>query len=149
MVAAINEAIEHLRFLAKMFSRKNVRYVVILLLLEIGIPTNYDGFEYLVQAIMIYFSDPAQMIVKGLYPAVANACNKPEDAELIDSAIRAAIAFAWDQCCDTRELYFPSNRYSDKPSNTVFISRVARILQVWEGCRKEVESEGYKEEVAI
>lgn len=147
MGTTFNETLKHIEFLAKLFGRNNGRYVIVVLLLELGIPTNYDGFDYLIQAITIYHTDPSQMIMKGLYPAVANVSKKKVDGPQVESSIRAAIKIAWknhDELAWKR--YFAE--FAGKPSNTVFISKIARILELWEGCCEEYERKN-KEEAMV
>ena len=115
-----------------------MRYVVVILLLELGIPTNYDGFDYLIQAITIYHTDPSQMIMKGLYPAVAKNSQKKVDGLQVESSIRAAIKIAWKYHDDIAwKRYF--SEMSRKPSNTEFVSKIARVLELWEGCCEKYE----------
>lgn len=133
-----DETLHHIRFLARLFGRDNVRYVIVVLLLELGVPTNYDGFEYIIKAVTVYFRDPSVMIVKGLYPVIAESNEKLVDGPQVESAIRTAIKAAWKDRSNTAwDRYFHESM--KKPSNTEFISRVARILELWEGCCKEEE----------
>ena len=137
---------KHMEFLASLYGKDKVRYVVVIILLELGIPTNYDGFDYLIQAIIIYHTDPSQMIVKGLYPAVAKASKKAVDGPHVESAIRAAIKAAWKHHDDIAWRWYFSGT-SRRPSNTEFVSKIARVLELWEGCCEEYERK--KEEEAI
>lgn len=142
----IDETLKHIDFLAKLFGRNNVRYVIVVLLLELGIPTNYDGFDYLIQAITIYHTDPSQMIMKGLYPAVAKTSQKNVDGQHVESSIRTAIKIAWKYHDDIAwKRYFSET--SRKPSNTEFVSKIARVLELWEGCCEEYELKNEEEAI--
>ena len=106
-----------------------------------GIPAKRIGFEYLTQAIVRFYDDPAQAITKELYPGVADACGSGADAKQVESAIRAVIAEAWDnRIPKVWACYFPhyAGRQMDRPSNTEFISEIARFLELWQGCCEEV-----------
>lgn len=138
MGITFDNALDHIDFLAKFFGRDNIRHVLVVLLLELDVPTNYDGFDYLVRGIMIYAKDPSQMMVKGLYPAIAATYDKEIAVPQIESAIRSAIKTAWkrfDALAWNR--YFQG--FTERPSNAEFISRIARILEVWEGCCTKYE----------
>ena len=138
MRITVDKALDHIEFLATLFGRDDVRYVIVVLLLELDVPTNYDGFDYLVRGITIYLRDPSQMIVKGLYPAIAATYGKDIAVPQIESAIRSAIKAAWKRHdAAAWERYFPG--MAARPSNAEFISRIARILELWEGCCKKYE----------
>lgn len=146
MGTTIEETLNHLQSLARLLGRDNVRYVIVVLLLELGIPTNYDGFEYLKEAVMIYFEDPSVMFVKGLYPAIAETDSRPVDGPQVESAIRSAIKVAWkNREEDIWDRYFHGKKA--RPSNAEFISRIARMVELWEGCCKEEERGENKGEV--
>lgn len=138
MSVIIDKALNHIQFLATIFGKDSVRHVIVVLLLELDVPTNYDGFDYLVRGITIYARDPSQMMVKGLYPAIASTYEKKVEAPQIESAIRSAIKAAWKRFDATAwNRYFPGT--TEKPANAEFISRLARILELWEGCCEENE----------
>ena len=138
MGITFDKTLSHIQFLATVFGRDRVRHVIVVLLLELDIPTNYDGFDYLVRGIMIYFKELSLMMVKGLYPAIAATYEKEVEAPQIESAIRSAIGVAWKRYdAAAWERYFPG--MTEKPSNAEFISRIARFLELWEGCCKENE----------
>lgn len=138
MRITFDDALNHLYFLAKLFGRNNARYVIVILLLELNVPTNYDGFDYLVKGIMIYFRNQSHMMSKGLYPAIAEECAIDVEPIQIESAIRSAIKAAWKSRDETAWLWYFAGS-AEKPSNAEFISRIARILELWEGCCKEYE----------
>lgn len=148
MRVTIDETLKHIRFLARLFGKDNIRYVVVALLLELGIPTNYDGFEYLVKGITIYFREPSLMITKGLYPVIAETSINQVEGQLIESAIRNAIKTAWrKRDGESWACFFPG--VTKRPSNAEFISRIAYMLDLWEGCCKEYERIGANEEGVV
>lgn len=95
------------------------------LLLALNISTKHDGFAYLREAIILMSGDPAQSVTKMLYPEVARifGCNKDN----VERSIRTALDSAWKkQNRDLWQHYFPGADH--RPSNAVFISRLAEAL---------------------
>lgn len=97
------------------------------LLLSLSISTKHNGFAYLREAILLMARDPSQSVTKVLYPSIAHmfGCQK----ENIERSIRTALDSAWDR--GNRLLwneYFPDGR--QRPSNAVFISRMAETLRM-------------------
>ena len=95
------------------------------LLLSLGFSTKHNGFAYLREAILLIAKNPSQSVTKVLYPAVAHSfgCQK----ENVERSIRTALDSAWER--GDRQLwnrYFPDAAY--RPSNAVFISRIAEAL---------------------
>lgn len=148
----IQETLDHVDFLARQFHQGDAQYVILVILLELDVPTNYDGFDYLSKAIALYHEDPAQMITKGLYAAVANAYRGAVDESQIESSIRSAVKSAWARRDESVwSLYFPFDKDGKikRPSNTEFISRIARVLQLWRGCCRAYERSIHEVEATI
>ena len=133
----MDETLEHLLFLARRFEKSDIRYVVIILLMELGVPTQCDGFDYLVSAIVICVQDPARVVTEGLYNLITEQYGDAEDMWRIEHSIRRAVESAW-QKGETKawEMYFTAgqNRGTKKPTNVEFISRLARTIELWMGC---------------
>ena len=95
------------------------------LLLALGISTKHNGFSYLREAILRMAQDPAQSVTKMLYPEVAHTCGCSK--ENVERSIRTALDRAWEkQDPEVWQRYFPNAR--QRPSNAVFISRLAEAL---------------------
>lgn len=95
------------------------------LLLSLGFSTKHNGFAYLREAVILISKDPAQSVTKVLYPAVAHifGCQK----ENVERSIRTALDCAWERGDRQRwNQYFPGALH--RPSNAVFISRIAEAL---------------------
>lgn len=54
----MDNMLEHLLFLARQFNKSDIRYIVIIFLIELGVPTRCVGFEHLVRAIVVYVQEP-------------------------------------------------------------------------------------------
>lgn len=144
MTELAEKAVKHIFFLARHFDRKCMYQVVIILLLELGIPRNLDGFGYLAKAITIYREDPTPMNMKDLYEAVAEFYGQTVEDYLVDSSIRNAIRQAWrNRDDDAWALYFPYHVRGrmKKPSNAEFISGIAWVLELWKGCCRTYEED--------
>ena len=85
MRITFDNALNHIQFLATIFGRDRVRHVIVVLLLELNVPTDFDGFDYLVRGITIYNRDPSQMFGKGLYPAIAETYAKKVEVPQVES----------------------------------------------------------------
>lgn len=136
----IDKTLNHVLFLTRRFGPNNMESAILAILLELGLPTQSDGFHYLRTAIRLKYSNPNQRIIKMLYPAVGK-CYEPEvGAPQVEQAIRSAISVAWEiRDEDTWECFFPVNgRKAKKPSNGEFICKIACILELWHSCCKEV-----------
>ena len=95
------------------------------LLLSLNISTKHNGFAYLRESILLMAKDPAQSVTKMLYPAVAHICGCQK--ENVERSIRTALDKAWDKRDEEIwQNYFPNAR--QRPSNAVFISRLAEAL---------------------
>lgn len=95
------------------------------LLLALDISTKHNGFSYLRESILLMAKDPAQSVTKVLYPEVARlcGCNK----ENVERSIRTALDRAWEKRDGQMwQNYFPNAQ--QRPSNAVFISRLAEAL---------------------
>lgn len=146
MNETVDESLVHIIFLAKTMQGCDVSCVALLVLLELNIPTNHVGFDYLLNAIVSFCKNPRQTMNKGSYPTVAACCGNQASLEEIEQAIRCAIkkgfennnSFAW-------KYYFSHNASGNmkKPTNSEFISRIGRVLQLWQGCCERTV--GYEE----
>lgn len=148
----IQDTLDHVKFLARQFHQNHAQYVILVILLELDVPTNYDGFDYLSKAIALYYETPEQMITKGLYAAVAGAYGGHVDESQIESSVRCAIKAAYNKRDESVwSLYFPFDKDGkiERPSNTEFITRIARVLQLWRGCCRAYERTEEKVEVTI
>lgn len=95
------------------------------LLLSLGISTKHNGFAYLREAILLMSKDPSQSITKVLYPEVAHICSCQK--ENVERSIRTALDSAWARRDHAKwQKYFPGAE--QRPSNAVFISRLAEAL---------------------
>ena len=143
MESAIGDTLKHALFLARHLNTCDIQCVTVAMLLDLGIPTKRIGFDYLINAILLFCDDPAQMLTKEIYPAVGRLYDTGVGAWQIERAIRTAITEAWDSRNPrVWHYYFPQcEDGAEKPTNAEFISGVGRFLELWKGCCKEVADE--------
>ena len=95
------------------------------LLLSLNVSTTPDGFTYLREAVILMAKNPGQSVTKVLYPEVAHICGCNKDN--VERSIRTALDSAWKKRDnETWRKYFPTAQH--RPSNAVFISRLAEAL---------------------
>lgn len=148
----MDKTLEHVLFLARRFNKSNIRQVVIILLMELGVPTQYDGFDYLVKAIILCIQDSALVMMKGLYSLIAEQYDREMDTHQIEQAIRSAIDGAWQKGnAEAWDLYFLSGQShgARKPANAEFISRLARTIELWMGCCDAYEHKALGKEATV
>lgn len=133
----IEYALEHMRFLAQCLKKDKPQSAVVAILLELNISTNTMGFEYLKRAVMLCYEDPMQLITKEIYQKVADSCREPTSIAQVEQTIRRAINQAWKR--ENKDAFFryfsrEGSGILKKPTNAEFISRIVRIVELWEGC---------------
>ena len=141
MVKETEKMLDHILFMARHFQVNDAKYIVMIILLELGFEPKYDGYHYLVKAIGLYIQAPSQITVKNLYVAVAALYNGSVDADMIEQAIRSAIRKAWKKS-NNWNCYF-----QDRPSNADFISMIACVVELWKGWCENYKTSIHTEEV--
>lgn len=144
MVSTFEETLVHAMFLARHLNHCDLQYAVIAILLDLGVPTKPAGFDYLKWAIIEFFENPTQTITKELYPNVGKHYGRGAGYFQVEKAISRVIAEAWNNRDESVwRCYFPVREDGDidRPSNAEFISRIARFVELWQGCCEEVEYE--------
>ena len=144
MTSTIEGTLDHALCFAQRLNNCDLSCAVVAALIDLGVATHRIGFEYLKHAILMYCDEPSQMITKTIYPAVGRRYEPRAGKFQVEQAIRSVIHDAWENRDEAVwRCYFPSNRegFVEKPSNGEFISRVARFLELWQGCCKGVNYE--------
>ncbi len=121
----VDGLIEHLDFLARNLSGFDKTYIVKIILLEVGVPTRGRGFDYVEEAVLLWYEDPMRLLSKEIYPAIAKEFHTSATIKQVEKMINRAIERAWQNRDGIWEIYFSQ---SQKPTNTEFISRMARVL---------------------
>lgn len=144
MKSTIEDTLRHVQFLNRYLNTFDIQCMTTVVLLELGISTKRDGFDYMKNGIVLLCEDPALLITKGVYPEIGKCYDPPVSNMQVEQSIRSAITDAWSQRNKrVWGYYFPEDtgRYSQKPTNAELMTRIARILELWQGCQKEVSYE--------
>lgn len=129
----IDEIIEHMTFLSRHLKSHETKSIVVVLLMELDVPTKYVGFDYLQTTICLYCEDPSGAALEGVYSKVAAQYGNGIYEKQIEQAIRSALKSAWShRNPKIWEIYFRPDM--EKPTNLEFISRIARLVEIWKGC---------------
>lgn len=92
----------------------------------LGVPSGYNGYAPLVEALSLLAEDPSLSVTKVLYPEVAKRIGSGPKA--VERNIRSAIEQAWKiRNADRWQMLFPE--LTERPSNRLFFSRVLETLR--------------------
>lgn len=100
--------------------------------LELGIPQNVKGYDYLMAAVLLATDEPelVQAMTRELYPRVANLFNTT--ASRVERAMRHALELAWDHG-DPEILHdmvgYTVGTAKDKPTNGNFLAIMVNKLR--------------------
>ena len=140
MASDIGNTLNHVSFLSRHFHGDDIPCRAIIVLLDLGIPTNRDGFDYLKNAIVLRYIGPSRAASKELYPEVGRCYDPEADYVQVEQAIRSAIKDAWKNRDERVWGYYFADRKKGLvkcPTNLEFITRIVYILVLWQGCCKE------------
>ena len=144
MKSTIEDTLRHVQFLNRHLNTLDIQCMTIVILLELGVATKRDGFDYMKQGILLMCDDPALLITKGVYPEIGKCYSPPVGSQQIEQSIRSAINDAWTQRNNrVWGYYFPdvTGNKPKKPTNAEFITRIARVLELSQCCQKEASYE--------
>lgn len=151
MSSAIDITVEYVKLLAQRLNGCEPNCVALVMLLELSVPVNYDGFEFLKSAILLQYEDPMRDLANDIYPEIARVCGKGVSSEMVEVSIRAAIRVAWKRSSkEVWQKYFPtiSPREVRPPTNAVVIANLGRIIELWQGCASAYIRQMDREEVS-
>ena len=100
--------------------------------LELGIPQNVKGYDYLMAAVLLATDEPEliQAMTKELYPRVADLFNTTESR--VERAMRHALELAWNNS-DPETLYnlfgYTVGATKGRLTNSNFIATMANKLR--------------------
>ena len=130
-------------FLASNMKRQNVQSVILLILYDLRIPVNCDGFGYLKHAIYIASQINSQIVEAEILEAVGNLYTPKVGFRNMDTAIHTAIQKAWKTRLDDRwKRYLPEYLAERRkpPSNLEFICAIVYFLELWQDCYEKEAS---------
>ena len=151
MRTAMDDTIEFVKSRAKSMRYCSVPCIILEILMEMAIPTSFDGFEFLKMAIYLRYLNPFWTVTNNIYPAISAQYGGTLTNDQIDKAIWGAINEAWKNVdIAVWRLFLPTilKNKNKKPSNTEFIYELARIAELWSGCAEAYERQCTREGVS-
>ena len=136
MESTIEKTLHHVLLLSRHLEKCNPRGAVVVMLMEIGVPTKCVGFEFLKKAIELQRKNPTRVLAKDIYMEIVLHYQQNSEG-VVEQAIRDAIKAAWRHGSRTAwDWYFSYDGRAavNKPTNSEFISRLAYILEIWQEC---------------
>lgn len=144
MECTVNDTLKHVLFQTRHFDRDDIEAAILAILIDLRVSTSHDGFEYLRIAILLNYHHPTGSLSSDVYPVITDYCETEVGAKPAEQAIRSAIVSAWKNRNDTVWSYYfaaDTNGRIRKPTNAEFITKIARILELWHKCSTEVAYE--------
>lgn len=149
MTLNTDRLLSHIKALASTFSVSDMQYVIVVILVELGIPAKLEGYHFLKTAISLYSEDSIRMVSNGLYATVAKQYGRNISKELVDRGIRDAIRAGWENRAGRMWDCYMAGTNCDKmkpPSNHEFIAEIVRVLELFVGLRQAYEREQWEQE---
>lgn len=149
MANSIEDMLRHIVLLSRHLYKCDMRCAVYAVLMELHIPSKSAGFDYLANAILLHVKNPTGTMTKDVYPTVGKMYNPAVMSYVVERMIRVAITEAWKRRDDKIwECYFPGCSITEcrRPTNAEFISQVARIMLIWQGCKEVAHANGLQVE---
>lgn len=138
MVSTMDRTLGHIQLLARHLDPYNFRGRIVVILMELGVPTKSAGFEFLKKAIELQYENPTRALSKDMYLEMCSCYNYYNSEWAVEMAIRKAIKEAWTNGSQQAwDWYFSydGQPIAHKPTNSEFISRIACILEIWQECK--------------
>ena len=129
----LDDLIEHLDFLARNYPEYDEKYILRILLLEVGVSTRGSGFDYIEEAVLLWYNESMRMVTKEIYPTIARRHGIYVRPVQVEGAIRVAVDRTWKHHDRVWDRFFPKPK---KPTNAEFISRMAKVLEMWNDRRE-------------
>lgn len=137
MDSANDPILSRAKFMADHLNPQNVRSATIMVLYDLRIPVNYDGFDYLRRSIPKALEQTSQIVANEIYEIVGSQYIPKVERKNMEIAIRDAIKAAWKNRMDgIWNYYFPEYMICRRkpPSNLEFISAIVYFLMLWQDC---------------
>ena len=132
--------LERADYMAKKLRSHQVKSVVLMILYDLQIPLNFDGFGYMKNALVIAYRNPTQIVVSEIFEKVGEEYIPKAVVRNIDTAIRDAIKKAWKNRNPNKwRQYLPEELLDGRtpPSNSELISALVYFLELWQDCYEE------------
>ena len=138
MISTIDKTLAHILLLTRHMRGIDIPTKISVVLMEMKAPRNRIGFELLKKAIFLKHEDPTGALAGDIYLEIVLR-HKQASEEQVAQAIREVIKSAWKNGSEEAwEWYFAygGTLRRSRPSNCEFISEIACIIELWQGCEK-------------
>ena len=150
MKCATSDTITYIKCMAQNMAGFDPSYAVLAFMLDLKMPVNHHGFEYLKAAIMLRYEKPTMDLTNDIYLTIASTQGNVS-GEMIAASIRRVIKAAFERGNTTRwQIYLPASNLTGArpPTNAEVIAGLARILELWQGCSEAYLRQQHKEVVS-
>ena len=150
MKCATNDTIAYIKLLAQDMAGCEPNCAVVAIMLDLKMPVNHHGFEYLKTAVLLQYENPTLIMANEIYQVIAQMHGNTSE-DVIATSIRRVIKTAWDRGNTTLwDTYLPAAMITKEhpPSNTEVIAGLARIIELWQGCSHAYLRQQYREVVS-
>lgn len=140
MEGSIPRTLDHVLFLSRHFHKDDMDSLILAILLELHIPSQSDGFQYLRKAIALICRNPQHTYLAHVYDTVAPECGSFAVSQAVRRSVKKGFQLGSPNCWG---YYFPASGHSIPkcPSNSTFIYGIARVVELWQCCSEEVAHE--------
>ena len=94
MESTIDKTLRHIIFLARHLKKWDLRSAIIVILMELGVPTKCVGFELLMHCILLQNEDGTRALTNDIY-LETTLRYKQNSEKQVEQAIRDVIKTAW------------------------------------------------------
>ena len=136
MKCAVRNTITYIKHLAQDLAGCDPNCAVLAIMLDLAIPVNHRGFEYLKTAILMQYKNPAMDLSNDIYLKIAKM-NGNISTDMVDASIRRAVRVAWEHGdVSMWDRYLPAvlTNQERPPTNAEVIAGLARVVELWQGC---------------
>jgi len=137
MEHAIDESLSYVLVVTRHIRRGDFQAMLLAILIELCFPVQNDGFEILMDAILIKREYP-KMRLSAVYDEIARRSEEPIGYNQIEQSIRRTIKIAWKRRTHDNWLYFFSEDEIGRkpPSNKLFVSQMAYLAELLSRCEE-------------
>lgn len=143
MSCTVGDTLEHLLFTTRHIRQGDVQAAILLVLMELGIPEQYDGFYYLRRAVYLKYKNES-MNLNTIQQRISEECGPGTASGQIHQAINAAIGQGWNHGDPEAWNYYVRGAGTEqmhKPTINALVCRLARVIELWCSCSWEVDHE--------
>lgn len=136
---SVNDTLEYLIVLTRHVHKGDSSAATLALLIDLDFQPHMDGFDYLRKSILIKTMNVCVRLSE-IYHEITDNTDLEVGTTQIDQSIRNLLSDAWKSKDLTKWRYFFSESVlcGNRPSNFVFIAKIACFIELWNSWCKEV-----------